>query len=375
MPLQLTAKERKRVDKIVRAEKRPQTEALAEINRDRARRGVEPTTHGTVSRYCLGLTHASDAPEARGRRAALTRADIRAADLARKKLLKEADGENRVTWEMIIEKAGLADVACKRTIMDDLRRELGVAYRLARKKIGITEDDAKKRLQVCKRWLRKPKRFWSKDVHGYVDNKSFVLPLTPKERKRFRQTRVEGHLRTKAEGLTRGCTKPREKHSWQGFPSVTVTAMVAEDKIILWHYQEKRWNGQTASETYKGPILQALKRKWGERGMYRLVEDGDRKGNQSNQGNSAKRQAHIRALTLPPRTPELMPLDARLWKAIEDRVDAAAPAGTESKPAFLTRLRRTALTLPRDFVRKSIERTPTILAEIVEAKGYHPKHD
>ena len=65
MPSQLTAKEQQRVDKIVRAKKRPQSEAVAEINRNRERLGVEPTTHGAVSRYCLGVTHKRDAPEAR----------------------------------------------------------------------------------------------------------------------------------------------------------------------------------------------------------------------------------------------------------------------------------------------------------------------
>ena len=109
--------------------------------------------------------------------------------------------------------------------------------------------------------------------------------------------------------------------------------------------------------------------------MYQIVEDGDRKGNQSSLGIAAKRRAHIRALTLPPRTPELMPLDARLWKQIEDRMDAAAPAGTEARAAFLQRLRRTALALPRAVVRKAFGNTGTVLSDIIAAGGYHPKCD
>ena len=63
-------------------------------------------------------------------------------------------------------------------------------------------------------------RFWTKDIHAYVDNKAFPLPLTPEQRKRFAQTRVSGHLRLKNEGTLRGFTKPREKHQWLGMPSV-----------------------------------------------------------------------------------------------------------------------------------------------------------
>ena len=109
--------------------------------------------------------------------------------------------------------------------------------------------------------------------------------------------------------------------------------------------------------------------------MYRVVEVGDRKGNQFTKGLAAKRRAHVRVLTLPPRTPELMPLDARLRKIIEDRMDATAPSGTEAKAAFLQRLRRTAKSLPKTVVRRAIENTPTVLSGIIEAKGYHPKCD
>lgn len=375
MPVQLTPAECQQVDSIVRGQKRLPAEALVKINRSRKRRGVDPTSHNTVARYCKGQTHRRDVAEARGRPLALTRAQIRSADAARKRLLKRADSQHRVTWPMVIEEAGLQNAGCQRTICDSLRRELGVQYRPARKKIGLVEEDAKKRLAVAKQWARRPVRYWTDNVHGYVDNKCFVLPLTPKQRLRYRQTRVLGHLRTKSEGLKRGCTKPRDKHCWQGFPSVTVTAMVARDKVVLWHYQDKPWCGTTAAETYEGPILTALQRAWGDRRTFQIVEDGDRKGNQSSLGIAAKRRSHIRALTLPPRTPDLMPLDAKLWKLIEDRMDEAAPTGIEARSAFLKRLRRTALALPRREVRNAIEKTPTVLSGIIAARGYHAKCD
>lgn len=374
MSVQLTPQECQRIDKVVRGQKRKVSDALAQTNASRKRQGVEPISRSAVYRYCRGETHRRDAEETRGRTVTLTATHIRAADRARERLLKQANNERRVTWAMVIDEAGLQNLGCHRTICDTLRRELRVAFRPARKKIGLIEDDAKKRLKMAKTWKRKPSRFWSNDVHGYVDNKNFVLPLTPNQRRRYRQTRVTGHLRKKSEGLKRGFTQPRQKHSWIGYPSVTVTAMVARDRVILWEYQDK-WNGQVAANTYEGPLLKALKRTWGERAMYRILEDGDRKGNQSNKGIAAKKRAHIRAMTLPPRTPELMPLDAKLWKEIEDRMDAGAPCGTEEKAAFLKRLRRTALTLPRPVVRKAIQKTPTILKDIIAAKGYHPQCD
>ena len=136
MPAQLTPSECQRVDAIVRGQKGSPAEALVAINKGRERRGVDPASHNTVARYCKGQTHRRDAAEARGRPLALTRAQIRSADAARKRLLKRVDNQLHVAWSMVIEEAGLQDAGCPRTICDTLRRELGVRYRPARKKIG-----------------------------------------------------------------------------------------------------------------------------------------------------------------------------------------------------------------------------------------------
>ena len=51
--------------------------------------------------------------------------------------------------------------------------------------------------------------------------------------------------------------------------------MVKRDKVILWHYHDKTWNGQTAADTYEGPVLRALKRARGESRVYTVGEDSD----------------------------------------------------------------------------------------------------
>ena len=175
--------------------------------------------------------------------------------------------------------------------------------------------------------------------------------------------------------MTRGCTKPRDKHSFVGFPSVTVSAAVAKDKVVMWSIVQKSWNGKTAADMYKGPLTKALRKTWGKRKHYVIVEDGDRKGNQSGKGNAAKREVKIRAMTLPPRTPSWMPLDYAVWTAIEKSMDDTAPVGKESKEEFLKRLELCARTLPRGFVRKVIARMKGNIQGIIEARGYHAKDD
>ena len=123
----------------------------------------------------------------------------------------------------------------------------------------------------------------------------------------------------------------------------------------------------------KGPLLKALRRTWGARRNYVVVEDGDRKGYQSNKGKAAKEEVGIRALTLPPRTPSLMPLDYRIWTEVDRVMDKTAPAKTETKDEFVARLQRAGTSLKKGVVEGAIGRFRANFQSIVNAKCYHPK--
>ena len=175
--------------------------------------------------------------------------------------------------------------------------------------------------------------------------------------------------------MARGFTKPRQQHSWLGLPSVTISACVARNRIIMWRVQSKSWCGALAAETYAGPMMKALRRTWGHRRFYTIVEDGDRKGNQSGKGVAAKATLGIRSMTLPPRTPSWMPLDYALWDRIQKDVLEAAPDGRESKASYIARLEKAAKALPRAYVAKVVGRMKASITVVIEANGYHPKND
>lgn len=254
-------------------------------------------------------------------------------------------------------------------------RQMGVSYKAPGRKIYISDDDAKKRLAAAKVWAKRPACYWSKNVHAYVDNIAFPVPLTPAQRARFRQTLIAGHLRKPSEGIDRGFTKPREKHSFVGIPSVTITAAVAKDRVILRYVLPGTWNGQEAARMYEEGLKPALARVWGKRARYTIVEDGDRKGNTSGKGVAAKARAKIFPITLPPRTPSLMPLDYAIWQAICKRMLDDEPDGVETRGAFLERLRTAATTLPKGHVKGVIGRMRSNIQALVDAKGYTPKND
>lgn len=327
-----------------------------------------------VYNYVAGKTYALGKMETRGRSPILTTADIKKLDRVRRRLIKEAKGQRRVRYEDVTKEANLEKEVSTRTVEDGMRA-VNVRYRPARKKIYLTETDAKTRLDKMKQWVKKPASFWSEKVHCFMDNKAWPIPLTPKQRAKYNSTKVTGNLRKPSEGLDQGFTQPRTQHSFLGIPSVQICAAVAKDRVILWHDCGKKWNGAVAAKLYSGVILKALRRTWGKRASYLIVEDGDRKGYQTKKANKAKKEASIVSMVLPPRSPSLMPLDAAIWTRVDEKMRETAPEGRESKEDYILRLHKCAKSLPRAFVKRSIERTKENIQAIIAAKGYIPKND
>ena len=368
----LTLAERSQIDAMLRRDKASPTDASRRVNAGRRKRGVREIGKSAVFRYAAGKTFKLGAKETRGRKRALSKQDIRRLDQARRRLIKNADDDLRVTYAAIVKEAGLEGVVCQR-LCEDALRNLGVSFKTPRRKVHISEKDAKTRYTKAKAWANRPASFWASKA--YVDNKAFPTPLTPAQRKRLRQTMVTGHLRTASEGTDRRFTKPREKHSFIGIPPVTISAAVAKDKVIMWHAVGGTWNGAAAATMYKDQLKPALVRTWGARARYTIVEDGDRKGNTSGKGIDAKARAGIHAITLPPRTPSLMPLDYAIWHRIMTDLMNGAPSGVETKVEFLGRLRAVATSLPRGYVKSVIGRMRGNVLALVDAKGFTPNHD
>ena len=140
----LTRAERRLIDSMVRHMKASATDSLREINKKRAKKN-EPQVEKTCDhRYVQGLTHKPETQETRGRKPILTKEHIRSLDQARRRLIRAADNDHRVTYKDVIEEAGLKDECCQRVCSNALRA-LGVGFSTPRRKIYITDEDAKKR--------------------------------------------------------------------------------------------------------------------------------------------------------------------------------------------------------------------------------------
>ena len=96
-------------------------------------------------------------------------------------------------------------------------------------------------------------------------------------------------------------------------------------------------------------------------------------GFKSSKGVAGKIAAKIHAFEIPRRSPDLNVLDYAIWKEINRRMrlqEQKWPRGKrEARGQYLTRLRRTALRLPKAFITKSIGDMHRRCKRLLAAKG------
>ena len=105
------------------------------------------------------------------------------------------------------------------------------------------------------------------------------------------------------------------------------------------------------------------------------MEDNDPTGYKSNSAIAAKEAAKIEIVEMPPRSPDLNPLDFSVWSEINRKMRLQEVAWPKSKKethnAFLARLRRTALSLLADYIKRLIGNLETRLKLLKKADGGH----
>ena len=380
---QLSSAEQITVERMKRSNKSPGV-ILAALQAKRRRRRVKGPGKTTVYSFLAGATHARGAEESRGAKKKLTLRMLQVFNQSRKKLIKEAKNDFHVTWGDVVREGtkvlrarGLwgrrQRMLSTDYIAQKMRSCLNVKKRRSRARIARTAGEEEQREKHGKRWEKYPEAWWSNEIHGYIDNKKFVARLTLEQKKRARQEKITYHLRTPGEGGKADYIVPRG-HQLSGLKSFEITACVAKDQIIFWRLVPGSWNGAQAADMYKD-LKKALVEKWGDRSSFRIVEDGDRKGFQSGAGKDMKKALKLNSWTLPPRTPQWMPLDFSVWSEVETRVLEKKVCGKETLQQYQARVRNVALRLPKDFIQNCLAAMRKRIKATVAAKGRHTAMD
>ena len=105
------------------------------------------------------------------------------------------------------------------------------------------------------------------------------------------------------------------------------------------------------------------------------MEDNDPTDSKSSAAVSAKSAANIRVVEMPPRSPDLNPLDYSVWFEINRKMRLQGSrwptSKKETRKAFLARLRRTAKSLSADYVNKVTGNLESRLKLLRKATGRH----
>ena len=124
---------------------------------------------------------------------------------------------------------------------------------------------------------------------------------------------------------------------------------------------------------YAGPLAGALIRAYAGKRKYSVLEDSDPTGYKSKRAEKAKAASRITPFCLPPRSPDLNPLDFSLWAEVNKRMrrqERRWSAGKrETRAVFLARLRRTATRLPPTYIDNIIGDMQTRCQKIYVARG------
>ena len=305
-----------------------------------------------------------------GRPPSLSQAQVTYLKRLLDKMVRKADCKYTVTAAML-KKAAKLKVG-ERVIRDALHQQK-VYFRKLREKPVLTPKDVKDRLAFARKYHGKTPGWWNKHLHAIIDGKSFKVYLNADGRKKAAQHATYGAYRAPGQGLAQGYVKPKKTLLTNpGARNELILAAVGNGKMMMWH-KCARWNGAAAKAMYTGPLAKALKKAYPTKSKFIVLEDNDPSGFKSSKGVAGKIAAKIHAFEIPRRSPDLNVQDYAIWKEINRRMrlqEQKWPRGKrEARGQYLTRLRRTALRLPKAFITKSIGDMHRRCKRLLAAKG------
>lgn len=318
---------------------------------------------------CLEVERKQD-----GRPRAFTEKEIDAIVDKLEAMIIKANKEYRVTVEMLMKEMRIK--VTKKTLLNALH-ERGIYFRPNRDKPDLTEEDIAARFSFGKKYSKKPDTFWTDTVLLTIDVKYFKVYTNKAARARAAKEGTWGSFRTKAQGLLAQYVRPSKRLRWNpGARGVHVLAGVGKGRVLIWEYIDgRKWSGAVAAEMYKGPIADAFEKHFPDNPTWLMLEDNDPTGFRSKAGMKAKEEVGLKTFEIPKRSPQLNMCDYALWKEVEKRMrhqeKRFAPSFRESRKAFLTRLRRTAMRLPPSFISPSLKNMKVRCQRLEAAEGGH----
>jgi hypothetical protein len=274
-----------------------------------------------------------------------------------RRLTKFLDKENKKTNLGIEITASILKRKLKfRGISDEtLRRALakaGYRWLRPRRAADLTKEDRKDRKKFCAKYMNFPISVLKRKFGLCLDEKTFVWRSMPAGRMYERRKEVRGAYAKKDK---RGKRIPPTRPGGKNAPGrskggkIGVCAGFVDNRMVLWH----AYKGCISAKKFcSSGLRRALEgsKEMGKRGTRVILMDNC-KAHRAKKTDAFLDDLGVNCIDFPVRSPDLMPLDFTIWRALLYRLRRQEEKikGRETLGAFKARLRRTAMRLPEDF--------------------------
>ena len=297
-----------------------------------------------------------------GRRKKLTARDERAV-IRSLLFLREREGNFSARRVQVV--AGMEKVHV-RTIRRVLNRH-GYGYRQARRKRLMSSGDRKRRVNFAKNIINHydNDNIWKRDICFYLDGKSFVHKLNPKDQARAPGAKV---WRRRNEGLKPNCTAKGGK-SGHGGKTAHFFVAISYGKGVVYCRDYDKLTGKFFASLVDEDFQEIFKRSCDPQGNL-FLQDGDPSQN-SKPAKVAMEKIGAVQFSILPRSPDCNPIE-NLFNLIERKLrqDAVEKDITyEPFDDYVARIKRTLMNFPVDQIDKIIETMPGRMQKLIAAGG------
>ena len=200
------------------------------------------------------------------------------------------------------------------------------------------------------------------------------MPLTAADKDYVARIGVRGHYREEGgiEDLDEHNTKPNPKMKRKMGGKVGIVAAIVGPKFKVFQFiiPKNKWNAHTANLFFKA-LRRFAWRHYPTKKTWKSIEDNDpchkTKGNEA-----AKKSMGIEPIGLPPRSPDISPLDYSVWGEVlrllrtqEENMEEKK----ESQKQFVARLQKTIGGLGKGFLRNTMRGMKGRLRKLHKVKG------
>ena len=257
----------------------------------------------------------------------------------------------------------------QRSVRRSLNRK-GYKFVQTRRKGVLTKNDLKIRTKFAKEMLKKyPAEFWKNDVAFYLDGVSFVYKTNPYDQARAPGSRM---WRKPSQGLKRGCTSKGKKEGTGG-RYVKLIVAISYGKGIVKCQPYDRMSGDFFAEFILANFEQMFEDAGKDSSTW--IQDGDPSQN-SKKAQEAMRQVRSHLLSIPPRSPDLNPIENIFHIASKQLTKAAIAKRIEREDlaSFQERVIGVLYDIPIDTINRTIDSMNGRLKRIIGANGGRIKY-